>query len=76
MINEFYYSLDWVNTSYIKGKVDGIIYFLNANIIEDYLETLKEGIQYILTMCLLHHFLNYLPEKDMVGTVLKIGVKF
>lgn len=76
MINEFYYSLDWVNTSYIKGKVDGIIFFLNANIIEDYLGTLKEGIQYILTMCLLHHFLNYLPEKDMVGTVLKIGVKF
>lgn len=35
MINEFYYSLEHVNMSYTKGKVDGNTFHLNANIIED-----------------------------------------
>lgn len=37
LINEFYYSFDLVNTSHFKGKVDGNVFHLNANIHEDYL---------------------------------------
>lgn len=57
MINEFYYSLDQVNKSYIKGKVDRNMFHLKETIIAYYLGATKGDIT-SMTMCLLHHSLN------------------
>lgn len=77
MITKFYYSLDQVNMSYIKGKVEGNTFHLDVNIIVDYRRMPKEGDTTYYDNVPMPSFVQfYLPEDRIVGTVLKEGVKF
>lgn len=77
MITKFYYTLNCMNMGSIKGKVDGNVFHLNANIILDYLGVPKEGDATYFDNVPSTSFLQfYLPEEKMIGTILKGRVKF
>lgn len=66
-----------MNMSYIKEKVDGNIFHINTNIIVVYLGLPEECDTSYFDNAPTPSFLEfYLLEEEMIGTILKEGVKF